>query len=145
MKGKRVSEPNWTGSKTGDCEIWKNPLIPMNDRLEIADGAIRFRDEQLDRLRAENAAQALLIASLKEDCEAGKRLLREQMALTTARTGEDLFVAQQLSDTQRQNAELMENIIEVLKIARAHIVELCQTYGNPEPEYSLSRIDSIIK
>jgi hypothetical protein len=65
-------------------------------------------------LRAENAAQALLIASLKEDCEAGKRLLREQMALTTARTGEALFVAQQLSDTQRQNAELMDAISKVI-------------------------------
>lgn len=58
----------------------------------------------------ENAAQALLIANLKGDCEAGKRLLREQMALTTARTGEALFVAQQLSDTQRQNSELMQRV-----------------------------------
>jgi hypothetical protein len=39
-------------------------------------------------------------------------LLREQMALTTARTGEALFVAQQLSDTQRQNAELKESIAQ---------------------------------
>jgi chromosome segregation ATPase len=66
----------------------------------------------VESLRAENTAQALLIASLKEDCEAGKQLLREQMALTTARTGEALFVAQQLSDTQRQNAELKESIAQ---------------------------------
>jgi hypothetical protein len=65
------------------------------------------KDKTIADLRAENTAQALLIASLKEDCEAGKRLLREQMALTTARTGEALFVAQQLSDTQRKNAELI--------------------------------------
>jgi hypothetical protein len=72
---------------------------------DLIDAAEEVVKENAD-LRAENAAQALLIASLKGDCEAGKRLLREQMALTTARTGEALFVAQQLSDTQRQNAEL---------------------------------------
>lgn len=32
-------------------EIWMNPLIPLPDRLDIARGAIRFRDDQIANLR----------------------------------------------------------------------------------------------
>jgi hypothetical protein len=79
----------------------------MNDRLEIADGAIRFRDEQLDRLRAENAAQALLIASLKETEGAYYRLLELESSDVMLDTLNHIdTLTQQLSDTQRQNAEL---------------------------------------
>jgi hypothetical protein len=147
MKGKRVSEPNWTGSKTGDCEIWKNPLIQVNDRLEIADGAIRFRDEQLDRLRAENAAQALLIASLKEErrkdsadmllmigdiryvagiAERGRgRPLGDGEKFTQAVLDYVKSLESQLSDTQRQNAKLMQRVEKAEKDAEQDRVWVC--------------------
>lgn len=43
--------PNWEGSKTLDTELWKNPLCPMGERLEIADGAVAHRNEIIANLR----------------------------------------------------------------------------------------------
>jgi hypothetical protein len=148
-----VSEPNWTESKTGDCEIWKNPLIPMNDRLEIADGAIRFRDEQLDRLRAENAAQALLIASLKETEGAYYRLLELESSDVMLDTLNHIdTLTQQLSDTQRQNAELMQRISEAEKDAEqdrewvcAAEVRLLEISGQLPGQHVMHQIESLRK
>lgn len=43
-------EPDWSKSKTIPGEGWKNPLLPMNDRLLWADGAIHLRDQQIIKL-----------------------------------------------------------------------------------------------
>ena len=44
-------EPDWSESKTLISELWKNPMIPMNERLVIADGAIAFYKEVIANLR----------------------------------------------------------------------------------------------
>lgn len=46
-----MNEPEWEDSETSASELWKNPLIPMEDRLVIADGAIHFRDKVIRQLR----------------------------------------------------------------------------------------------
>ena len=38
------AEPDWSTSETG-MEFWKNPYIPMRERLLIADGAIAYRTQ----------------------------------------------------------------------------------------------------
>jgi len=43
-------EPLWEDSRTGLLEMWKNPMISKNDRLEIADGAIAWRDDVIKTL-----------------------------------------------------------------------------------------------
>ncbi|MNQ38143.1 hypothetical protein D3C85_517070 [compost metagenome] len=42
---------DWSNSKTGQSELWKNPLIPIEERLLIADGAIAFNREVISNLR----------------------------------------------------------------------------------------------
>lgn len=49
-------EPDWTNSETGLLECWKNPLHPMTDRLQMADGAISFRDKTIANLRLQIAS-----------------------------------------------------------------------------------------
>ncbi len=46
-----MTPPDWTNSKTNHLELWKNPLLPINERLEIADGVIANQQTQIDRLR----------------------------------------------------------------------------------------------
>jgi len=53
--GAGVPEPDWKDSKTLDSELWKNPLIPQHERLQIADGAVRFRDDVIANLRKQIA------------------------------------------------------------------------------------------
>jgi hypothetical protein len=125
----------------------------MNDRLEIADGAIRFRDEQLDRLRAENAAQALLIASLKETEGAYYRLLELESSDVMLDTLNHIdTLTQQLSDTQRQNAELMQRISEAEKDAEqdrewvcAAEVRLLEISGQLPGQHVMHQIESLRK
>jgi hypothetical protein len=72
--------------------------------------------EEITCLRAENAAQALLIVSLKEERDMWLRKSESHMAMLKD-MGEQYTIdglkirdlTQQLSDTQRQNAELMED------------------------------------
>jgi hypothetical protein len=64
-------------------------------------------------LRAENAAQALLIASLKELVH---RAIKQRDMWDQANTE----ARQQLSDTQRQNAELMQRVGEAEKDAERY-------------------------
>lgn len=61
MKG--MPEPDWADSKTLPSEMWKNPLIPMNERLEIADGAVRFREEIIANLRRQLQYLTVTISS----------------------------------------------------------------------------------
>lgn len=49
-------EPDWTNSETGLLECWKNPLHPMPDRLQMADGAVAFRDKTIANLRLQIAS-----------------------------------------------------------------------------------------
>lgn len=44
-------EPDWSDSRTLETEAWKNPLLSKNDRLQIADGAVAWRDEVIANLR----------------------------------------------------------------------------------------------
>lgn len=37
-----LQEPDWTESESGPLELWKNPLIPMRDRLLMADGGYHY-------------------------------------------------------------------------------------------------------
>lgn len=46
-----MTQPDWTNSKTDRLVLWKNPLLPINERLEIADGVIANQQTQIDRLR----------------------------------------------------------------------------------------------
>ncbi len=50
-----VEFPAFEDSKTGPHEAWKNPLAPIAENLEIADGAIAFRDGIIANLRAQLA------------------------------------------------------------------------------------------
>ena len=49
-------EPDWTNSETGLLECWKSPLHPMPDRLQMADGAVAFRDKTIANLRLQIAS-----------------------------------------------------------------------------------------
>lgn len=62
---------DWSDSKTGELEMWKNPLIPVEERLQIADGAIAFRDNIIKNLRerlvsAEKSAKSKLGATTQQ-------------------------------------------------------------------------------
>lgn len=46
-------EPNWENSETLESCCWKNPLFPMADRLEMADGAVAWRDRCITNLRSQ--------------------------------------------------------------------------------------------
>lgn len=48
-----MTSPDWTNNKTNHLELWKNPLLPINERLEIADGVIANQQTQIDRLRTQ--------------------------------------------------------------------------------------------
>jgi DNA-directed RNA polymerase subunit F len=63
-------------------------------------------EQEINFLRAENAAQALLIASLKEDLGLASVALEQKQVLIASA---DAI----LSDTQRQNAEQAEQIAEL--------------------------------
>lgn len=38
-----MQEPDWSDSKSIPSETWKNPLITMQTRLEVADGTYTFQ------------------------------------------------------------------------------------------------------
>lgn len=61
---------DWTDSKTPDLELWKNPLISCEDALEIADGAIAFRNEIIKNLRNKVKELDDLLTSASEHCNA---------------------------------------------------------------------------
>jgi hypothetical protein len=45
-------EPDWSDSKTLPSELWKNPLLSLQERLQIADGAVQWNREVAENLRA---------------------------------------------------------------------------------------------
>lgn len=45
------TEPDLKDSNTLLSESWKNPLIPVSDRLQIVDEAVDFRNKVIDNLR----------------------------------------------------------------------------------------------
>ena len=51
LHGCLALEPFWGDSETLDSTHVKNPLIPMGERLLIADGAIKWRDRLIKELR----------------------------------------------------------------------------------------------
>ena len=48
-----MQEPNWDNSETLPTELWKSTLLPMHERLEIADGAVAFHRKTIANLRAQ--------------------------------------------------------------------------------------------
>ena len=48
-----MPEPNWDNSETLPTELWKSTLLPMHERLEIADGAVAFHRKTIANLRAQ--------------------------------------------------------------------------------------------
>jgi DNA repair exonuclease SbcCD ATPase subunit len=86
--------------------------FPQADTAQLEYEAIITIDilrAELESLRTENAAQALLIASLKEENES----LVKQLDQNWVQHQEIVRAREQLSDTQRQNAELMQRVGEV--------------------------------
>jgi hypothetical protein len=63
----QLKEPNWTDSETLMSEPWKNPLIPIDERLLIADGAIAWRQKLINKLRKQLAEKDAQIAALDRD------------------------------------------------------------------------------
>lgn len=63
--------PDWSNSETGPCELWKNPLRPMAENLQVADGAIHFREKVISNLRKriteKNAALLAALEALEEN------------------------------------------------------------------------------
>lgn len=47
----QTQEPDWTNSLTAESSLWKNPLLSLQDRLNIADGAIAFQAKIIDNLK----------------------------------------------------------------------------------------------
>jgi hypothetical protein len=118
-----------------DDEAWEQTLRdygsisgPPRAIFNIGWGACRTANSiELDRLRAENAtlsesvtSQALLIASLKEERDRFSVLLDvgDKVQELAQRVNDDL--SQQLSDTHRQNAELMQRVGEADKDAERY-------------------------
>jgi hypothetical protein len=116
-------------------EAWEQTLRdygsisgPPRAIFNIGWGACRTANSiELDRLRAENAtlsesvtSQALLIASLKEERDRFSVLLDvgDKVQELAQRVNDDL--SQQLSDTHRQNAELMQRVGEADKDAERY-------------------------
>lgn len=77
-------EPDWSDSKTLISEAWKNPLTPMGERLQIADGAVRFRDDVIANLRKQLAeAQAAVAQPVADEREARDAARWRAMRVTT--------------------------------------------------------------
>ena len=57
-QSRQEKEPDWSDSKTLPTELWKNPLLSWQARMNIADGAIHFRDRVIQNLR-QQLAQSL--------------------------------------------------------------------------------------
>lgn len=87
-------EPEWADSTTG-LEMWKNPLIPMADRLLIADGTIAFERKVVanlrDRLKIAEGAQPRSEKSLIRLTKAEIQLELDEVGLETHEYGEELI------------------------------------------------------
>lgn len=62
-------EPDWYNSKTLPSELWKNPLLSLQERLQIADGAVQWNREVADNLRSrlqQQSGHELLVAELQD-------------------------------------------------------------------------------
>lgn len=47
----KETRPDWSHSETPIGSVWKSPLFPNHVNLEVADGAIHFRDQVIQNLR----------------------------------------------------------------------------------------------
>ena len=47
----QVKEPDWSESNTLTSSFWKSPLYSMRERLQYADGAIKWRDDVIKNLQ----------------------------------------------------------------------------------------------
>lgn len=47
-------QPDFSQSETPASEIYKSQLFPLNERLEMADGAVAFRDKVIENLRRQD-------------------------------------------------------------------------------------------
>ena len=45
-------EPDWSDSKTMPTELWKNRLLSLQERLQIADGAVQWTRKVVENLRS---------------------------------------------------------------------------------------------
>lgn len=60
-QARQETEPNWTDSQTAPTEMWKNPLLTLQDRLRIADGSVKFHQNVIKNLR-EQLTKALAVS-----------------------------------------------------------------------------------
>lgn len=54
-QSRQESEPDWSDSQTAPTELWKNPLLTLQDRLRIADGSVKFHQMVIQNLRQQLA------------------------------------------------------------------------------------------
>ena len=62
-------EPDWSNSKTLPSELWKSPLLSLQERLQIADGAVKWNREVADNLRSrlqQQSGHGPLVAELQD-------------------------------------------------------------------------------
>ena len=47
-----TQQPNRATSETSPFEMWKNPIYPMHERLEMVDGTVHHRNQSIKKLGA---------------------------------------------------------------------------------------------
>lgn len=94
-------EPDWSDSKTLPSELWKNPLLSLQERLQISDGAVQWNREVAENLRARLRAA--------QQPQPKREPLTDEAVLGVAKSIEIQF------DSERLN----EQIDDILAFARA--------------------------
>jgi len=109
-------EPDWANSETLPTELWKNPLYPMNERLQMADGAVRFRDKVITNLREQ-------LASLQAAPQAAVPMEREVLrqvwaALPQFRQVDDYMLTEGAPHDSEESYEII-HVDTIRRIVRA--------------------------
>lgn len=99
-------QPDWSDSKTGLLECWKDPLASPQENLLRADGAVTFRGEVIANLRQQ-------LAVIENTLDQERR--NYKTAVKGFATACELHGAQ-LAEAQKQNEQARE-IVELV----AHI------------------------
>lgn len=103
------AEPDWSNSSTLQSEMWKNPLLPKSERLEIADGAIAYRNEVIKNLRRQ------LKLALVTSCVLDKQTVKYNIAaakdgmLTVTLEQEDAVMLELCGGAEKLAADIFEN------------------------------------
>ena len=110
-------EPDWSNSKTGELELWKNPYFHMNDRLEMADGAVHWRNELIKKLR-----EKLKLEESKVDGKTPTQVLAEKMK-DLGITNFKVFAGTNQNVTEDQVAAEMSKALDRLAVGDFEFVD----------------------